>query len=116
MRLGSFFFPVLRRRRGLEGKQKASRDRGHFFNGRKKRRLVRFRRLVKAADLSYELHGSVADLLLGDRRLEVEKRSDVPAHGEVNDRSGNAVYLVWAPALSEKRTAAQMKLSLIPWG
>jgi hypothetical protein len=44
-------------------------------------RLVGLRRHVEAAQLAHELQRRVADLELGGRRLEVEKRLDVAAHG-----------------------------------
>ena len=46
------------------------------------RALVRFRRLIEAADFPYELQRSSANLLVSHGRIEIEERPDVSAHSQ----------------------------------
>src|SRR5215472_15531898 len=77
---GSFFFPVPRRRRGLQRIEKSSRGSRYFVNGEIERIFVGLRRLIEPGDLSDELKRSRADLFRSDRRFEVEERFDISAH------------------------------------
>src|SRR5207245_5434184 len=79
-RLGCFFLTAPRRGIRLERFQETSRDRRDLVDGREERGLVGLRRLVEAADLSYELQRGRADLFVGHRRLEVEQGLDVSTH------------------------------------
>src|ERR1700722_1808516 len=79
--LGRLFFPVSGLGVGFERGEKTAGNGGYFLHGLEKYAFVRLRRLVEAADLSYVLKGSGANLLGGYRRVEVEKHLDVPAHG-----------------------------------
>jgi hypothetical protein len=79
-RLSSFFFPILRRCGGLERSKKTIRDAGNFFDGAEKEIFIGLGRFVEAADLSHELQRSGANLIVGDRRIEVEEGFDIPAH------------------------------------
>src|SRR5690348_7609990 len=87
-RRGGLFFAVLRRRRGFERTKKAGRDASHFVDGRQKGGLIRLRRLGETADLPYKLQRSRPNLVVSDRRIEVEKGFDVSAHGR-----GTHIYL-----------------------
>src|SRR4029077_2567476 len=79
-RLRCLFFTVLRSSCGFERMQETAGDRRDFVDGRLERRFIGLRRLVEAADLAHELQRGGADLFVGDRRIEVEKNSDVSAH------------------------------------
>ena len=74
--------------RGFERTKKAGRDASHFVDGRQKRGLIRLRRLGETADLPHKLQRSRPNLVLSDRRIEVEKGFDVSAHGR-----GTHIYL-----------------------
>jgi len=79
-RLCGLFCAAPRRCSGFERAQKPARDSGYFIDGGKKRRFIYLRRFVKAADFSDELKRSRANLFRSDRRIEVEKNFDIPAH------------------------------------
>ena len=74
------FFPILRRRIGLERTEKSSRDGGDFLNCDQERRFVCLRRLVKTADFSHELERSRVNLFVGDWWIKVKEWFDVSAH------------------------------------
>ena len=80
--LGGLFFAVLRRRGGLERVQQPSRDTSHLVDRGEKRGFVGLGRLVEPGDLSYKLDGGRANLLVGNRWIEVEECFDIPAHGD----------------------------------
>jgi len=80
LRPGDLGLPILRRRTRFEREQEPPRDPRDVVDGRIEGGLVRLRGLVEAADLPHELQRGVMDLVLGDWRLEVEQRPDVPAH------------------------------------
>src|SRR5438876_11486637 len=71
---------VLRRRHRLERVQQVPRDGRDVVDSREEPRFVGLRGLRETADLPHELQGRRANLLAGDRRLEVEQGPDVPAH------------------------------------
>src|SRR5271156_708881 len=79
-RLGGFFIAISRRRVGLERAKESSRDPCYSIDGGDERALVRFRRFIESADFPHELKRGGADLFVGYRRLEIEKRFDIPAH------------------------------------
>ena len=79
-RFCGFFFSSLRRCVGFERMEQTSRDTGDFIDCSQERRFVCFGRFVKPADFSYELERSSPNLLGSDRRIEVEKGFDIPAH------------------------------------
>ena len=54
---------------------------GDLLHGGLEGGFVRLGGAGEAADLPHELQGGVADLRAGDRRIEVEERLDVSAHG-----------------------------------
>jgi hypothetical protein len=76
-----FLFSILRWRRRFQRTQKPIRDSGYLLDRRQERALVRLRRLRKPADLPHKLQGSGANLLVRHRRVKIEKRLDIPAHG-----------------------------------
>ncbi len=76
-----FFFAILGRGTGFERLQKPEGNTRYFIDGSEKRGFVGLRRLVKAGNLAHKLQRSGADLVRTDRRVEVVKRFDVPAHG-----------------------------------
>src|SRR5208283_4640359 len=78
--LGGFFFPILRRRVGVERMEKTRRDGGDFIDRGEERSFVCFRRLVETCDFSHELKRSRPNLLVGNGRIEVEEGFDIPAH------------------------------------
>src|SRR5271167_2978005 len=80
LRLACFLFAILRRRVGFERVEKASRDGRYFINRGQERSFIRFRRFVEAGDLPDELQRGGSNLLGVDRRIEVEKDFDIPAH------------------------------------
>src|SRR5208282_940641 len=79
-RLGGLFFAILRWRGRVQGMEKTSRDTGDFVNCRQERGFIGLRRFVKTGDFPHELERSRSHLLVGDRRIEVEKGFNIPAH------------------------------------
>src|SRR5437763_1414665 len=67
-------------RGGFQGMEQARRGAGDVVNGGVERSFVGFRRVMEAGDFPHELQGSRANLLRRDRRIEIEKCSDVAAH------------------------------------
>src|SRR6202011_3596819 len=82
-RLAGFDLPVRRGLPRLERSKQAARDVGDLVDRLIKRRLVDLRRMREAAELTHELQRGGADFLLGRRRLEIEQRADVAAHGRL---------------------------------
>ena len=78
--LGSFFRAVLWWRVCRKRSEKVLRDRRDLGSGSKEDRLVGLRRLVEAANLSYELQRCRVNLFLRNGRFEVEKSLDVSTH------------------------------------
>src|SRR3984885_14127458 len=60
--------------------QQTSRDAYNLVNRGVERGFVGLRRFVEAGDLSHELERGRSDLVLSDRRIEVEKNFDIAAH------------------------------------
>ena len=58
----------------------STRNLRNLFHCSQKRRFVRFRRFVEAADLPYELKRSGPNFIAGDGGIEVEECPDIPAH------------------------------------
>src|SRR5882762_22026 len=79
-RFCSLFLSILRRRSGFERTKKTIRDGGNLINGSLERRLIRLRGFVEAADFSHKLKRSRSNLFLSNRRIEIEKVFDIPAH------------------------------------
>ncbi|HKW24675.1 MAG TPA: hypothetical protein VJN48_02760 [Terriglobales bacterium] len=77
---GGLFFPVPGRSARLQQMEQASGSCGDLIHGRQESRFIGLRRLVEARNFSDKLKGSAANLLLGNRRVKVEKYSDVSAH------------------------------------
>jgi hypothetical protein len=78
--LGSFFFPILRRGFRLQGTEQAGADSRYLFHRAGKGWFIRFRWFIEPADFSYELERRRPDFVFSDRRVEVKKRFDIPAH------------------------------------
>ena len=70
------------RRGGFQGMEQAGRGADDLIDGGVERVFVGFGRMVHACDLPDELEGRCAYLFRRHRRIEVEKRFDVAAHGE----------------------------------
>jgi hypothetical protein len=79
-RLRGFFVAISRGCIGLEGAKKTGRDARDFIDGVQEHTFVRLRRFVEAADFPHELKRRGTNLVVGYRRLEIEKRFDIPAH------------------------------------
>jgi hypothetical protein len=58
----------------------ASRDGSYFVDRSQERSFVGLRRFVESGDFPDELERRSANLVRRDRRIEIEKRFDVPAH------------------------------------
>src|ERR1700690_3085998 len=78
---GGFGFAVLGRGRGFERRDEAGGNGSDFVDRVLERGFVGFRRLGESADLTDELERGSADLGFGYRRVEVEQRPDIAAHG-----------------------------------
>jgi hypothetical protein len=65
---------------GFERAKEASRGGCDFIDCGDERAFVGLRRFVEAAYFSHELKRSGANLFVGDRRIEIVKNFDVPAH------------------------------------
>src|SRR5450631_207525 len=76
-----FSFAVARRRVGVQRCQQPPRRRGDFRDGAVEGFGVGLRRLVEARKFAHELQRGGLDFILGRRRLEIEQRLDVAAHG-----------------------------------
>jgi len=74
------FFPIFRRGIGLKRMKKPSRYLGDFINCGQEDAFVGLRRFGKTADLSNKLQRSSSNFLRSNRRIEVEKRFDIPTH------------------------------------
>src|SRR5579864_7080548 len=70
--LSGFFLTVFWRSCGFERTQQPRRDPCHFLDRSQECGLVRLRRLSEAADLSYKLERRRPNLVIGDRRIEIE--------------------------------------------
>jgi hypothetical protein len=79
-RLGGFFFSISWRRIGFERLNQPHRDRSYIVDRSEECRFVRFRRLVETGNFSDELQRCSADFVVGDGRIEIEKRLNVSAH------------------------------------
>ncbi|HEV2965649.1 MAG TPA: hypothetical protein VGW97_01955 [Chthoniobacterales bacterium] len=80
LRLRSFFVAISRRCVSFERAKKTGRDARYLVDRGCKRAFVRLRRFVEAADFPHELKRGGANLFVGYRRFEIEKRFDIPAH------------------------------------
>src|SRR5712692_10090612 len=80
LRSCGLFFTISRRRIRFERTKKTSRDPCYFIDCGYKRGFVCLRRLVEAADFSHELQRRGTNLFGSDRRIEIEKDFDIPAH------------------------------------
>src|SRR5260370_24097505 len=79
-RFCGLFFTISRRCIRFERTKKTSRDPCYFIDGGHERAFVCLRRLVEAADFSHELQRRGTNLFDSDRRIEIEKDFDIPAH------------------------------------
>jgi hypothetical protein len=77
---GRFLFAIFWRGGGFQRTQQTRRYGRHFFHGFLKRSLVGLRWFVEAGDLADKLQRSRANLVLVDRRVEVEQGFDIPTH------------------------------------
>jgi hypothetical protein len=75
-----FFEPILGWRIRFERAQQTGRSTSYLIYSSIEGDFVCFGRLVETADFSDELKRSGANLFGSDRRIKIEKRSDVPAH------------------------------------
>jgi hypothetical protein len=74
------FFAIARRGVGFERMKKTSRDFGDLIDRGHERAFVRLGGFVEAGDLPHELQRGRMHLFGSDRRIEVEKNFDIPAH------------------------------------
>src|SRR6185437_1553541 len=72
---------VARRRVGLQRGQQSPGAVGHFRDRAVERFGIGLRRRVETGKLAHELQRGGVDLGMGRRRLEIEQRLDVAAHG-----------------------------------
>lgn len=79
-RLGSLFFPILRRRGGFERPKQAHRYRRYVIDSAEEGVLICLRRFIETADLSNELDRCRPDLFRVHGWLKIEKRLNIPAH------------------------------------
>ena len=75
-----FLFTVPGRCRCFQRSQQPSADAGYLVNSAFERSFIGSRRLVEARNLAYKLERGRTNLLIGHRRIKIEKRLDVPAH------------------------------------
>jgi hypothetical protein len=80
LRLGRFFFTILRGCGSFERPEKAARHAGYFFDRALEGILIGFRRLAETADLSDELQGGGSNLIVRNRRIKVKQGFDISAH------------------------------------
>lgn len=66
----------------FERSEQATRDVGDVGNRGGEENFVRFRWFVNPRYFSHELQRGRSNLFIAGRRIEIEKRSYVPAHGE----------------------------------
>ena len=78
---GGFILAVLGRGRSFERRDEPGGNGSDFVYRVLERGFVGFRRLGESADLTDELERGSADLGFGYRRVEVEQRPDIAAHG-----------------------------------
>src|SRR5215216_7180972 len=78
---GGLFVAIFWWRVGLERVHQASGHRCDFLHGLIEGDQDATARFTLIADLAYVLEGGGEHLLIGGRRLEVEQRANVPAHG-----------------------------------
>src|SRR2546427_7558514 len=83
-----FNITISRPRLGHQRIQQSPSGRGHLPHRAIERCLVGPCRFCKAGEFPHELERGVADLLVGRRRVEVEQRLDVSAHGILSRISG----------------------------
>jgi len=81
LRFRGFFYSILRRSGSLQRTQKPLRDSRDFIHGRQKRVLIRLRWLRKSANLPHKLQRSSAHFFVRNRRIKIEQRLNIPAHG-----------------------------------
>jgi hypothetical protein len=79
-RFCGFFVAVLWWRGGLERTHQPHRCRGDIVDGGEERFFVCFGWFVESGDLSHELQRRRANLVIGNRRIEVEQSFDISAH------------------------------------
>jgi len=79
--LRGLLFSILWWCRRLQRTQKPLRDSRDFIDRCQKRVLIRLRRLRKPADLPYKLQRSGPHLFIRNRRIKIEQRLNIPAHG-----------------------------------
>jgi len=75
-----YLFAIVRWCAAFQGMNQASGNSSDFIDGSVEYSFVCFRRFVEAADFSHELERSRTNLLVGDRRIEIEKRFDASAY------------------------------------
>ena len=79
-RLGSLFFPILRRRACFERAEKTSRNAGNILHRSVEQCCIPLRWSVEPADFSYKLNRGSSDLFGSRRRIEIKEGLNVPAH------------------------------------
>jgi hypothetical protein len=77
-----FFLPIPGRSVRFEGMEQPARGCGNFIDSRQERCLISFRGFIEAADLPDKLKRSRPNLIVGNRRREIEEHFDVSAHVE----------------------------------
>src|SRR5258706_200693 len=78
--LRGFFNAIPWRCARLERSQKLARDRGYLVDGGNECGFACLGRLVEAAHLPHELQRGSTNVVLGNRRFEIEQNPDVSAH------------------------------------
>ena len=73
-------FAEVRRSRGRQRYDEIARRRRYLIDGALERLLVRVQRFAESGNLTHELQGSIANLVVRRGGFEVEQRANVAAH------------------------------------
>ena len=118
--LRGLLFSILWWCRRLQRTQKPLRDSRDFIDRCQKRVLIRLRRFRKPANLPHKLQRSGANLFIRNRRIKIEQRLDIPAHGsdlgiQLSFRCQPHRSIVQQTGGHVKRTGRSRR-ALWPWG
>jgi hypothetical protein len=86
----------------------------HLLHGEVEGCFVGFRGLVEAAQLAHELQGRSTNLLVRCRRLEVEQRLDISAHGRLQEKDSTVTPCVAASCGSPRCDIALRPMKTLP--
>ena len=100
--------------RGLRNEriQQPVRDGLHVIHGLVEGFLVGFGRFRETGKLAHELNGGRSDLLVGRGRIEVEQRTNVPAHGPIL-RQLRGRFQLWS-YFEERVTMSSLGVLVLP--